>query len=126
MDEGSPRSAIEQLERDIERLSDAAERCRKFIFAAKVAIVLGALVMLALFFGVVRGPEALIAATAASIGGIVTLGTNVSTLDQLVKSLDGAQQLRRQMIGRLDLHLVGEAGHDPMHDAARPPARLIH
>jgi hypothetical protein len=116
---------IVELEAQIERLAEAAERCRKFILAAKFAIALGAALLLALVVGLMRGPEALVGATATLIGGIVALGTNTATLKQFVESLEAARNLRKQAIDRLGLRLVGEEDRAD-HHAAAGRSRLIH
>lgn len=109
MADGDLHEQIEALEQQIERLADAAERCRKFIFAAKIAIAVGALGMLALLMGLVRGPQPLIVATTALVGGIVALGTNTATLRQFVESLAAAEQMRAQLIGGMALRVVAKS-----------------
>ena len=46
-----------RLEQRIERLSDSLDRCRKVAVAAKMAIGLGAVLLAALIFGLVRTDE---------------------------------------------------------------------
>jgi len=43
------------------------------------------------------------------LGGIVSLGSNVSTLRQTVAAMAGAERFRADLIGRIDLRLVGDA-----------------
>lgn len=98
---------IARIEREIERLADIAERCRKFMFGAKVAIGLGGLGLAIILIGLVPaegGP--LIAALAAIIGGIVVLGSNTTTRNQTLASLAVQEAHRTALIDRLDLHQV--------------------
>lgn len=106
MTDGEAPAQIAKLEMQIEQLADAAERCRKFIFAARLAIVIGALWLLATLAGVLPGAGSLIGATAALIGGIVVFGTNTATLRQLIDSLAAAERLRQQLIDRISLTVV--------------------
>jgi hypothetical protein len=90
------------LEARIEELAEALERCRKFALAAKVAIVFGALLMVATLLGVLAfTPMAMLGGIAALLGGIVVYGSNGSTLDELSKSLHDTEARRAALIGRL-------------------------
>ena len=44
---------------------------------------------------------------AVMLGGIVSLGSNVSTLRQTEAAIGAAEMLRSDMIGRIDLRVVG-------------------
>jgi hypothetical protein len=103
---GNPQDQIANLEEQIERLADMAERCRKFIFAAKVSILVGAAWLVAALFGVLPGAGSIIGATAALVGGIVTFGTNTATLRQLAESLAATEQMRARLIGRMELRVI--------------------
>jgi hypothetical protein len=46
-------------------------------------------------------------ATAALLGGIVSLGSNVSTLRQTMEAIAAAEARRSQLIDGIDLRLVG-------------------
>src|SRR4051794_30653118 len=48
MDDGDPHDQISRLEEDIEQYSKIIERCRKIILASKVAIPVGAVVIVAM------------------------------------------------------------------------------
>ena len=48
-----------------------------------------------------------IPATAALLGGIVSLGSNVSTLRQTMEAIAAAEARRSQLIDGIDLRLVG-------------------
>ena len=101
---------IAQLEARIEALAEAAERCRKFIMASKAAIGGGvALLAIALLglFGA-SGSVAL-GSIALMLLGIVSLGSNISTLRQTEAAIEKADALRTELIGRIDLHVVRDA-----------------
>lgn len=100
---------ILELEDEIERLADIAERCRKLIFGAKVAVACGGVMMAAIVLGVVAAdPMALVAALAAMLGGIVVLGSNASTRRQSLAAIATAQTRRAALIDRLDLRVLCE------------------
>jgi hypothetical protein len=72
-----------RLEAQIEKLTEAIERCRKAILVSKVAIAAGGIWLLAFTLGAIRfDPMAMIAAISAVIGGTVVFGSNTSTSKQ--------------------------------------------
>lgn len=94
---------IALLEADIERLAGVAEGCLKFILAAKIAIVLGGLTLLATMFGIFRfDPLVLLGSIAVILGGIVTAGSNSATLGQARRDMRAAEQLRTELIDRIE------------------------
>jgi hypothetical protein len=112
MDEDDPIDEISRIEARIDELGEIAERCRKIILASKVAISAGAGLLLVMMLGLFgSSPVAAIGAIAAVLGGIVSLGSNVSTLQQTTAAMAAAEALRSQLIDRIDLRLVGD-GND--------------
>lgn len=100
---------IAELEARIEALSESIERCRKFSLAARLAIMAGSVWLVLLVFGLVGfEPYELVAALAAAIGGVVLLGSNATTWTQVEGALQQAEAMRADMIGLIDLRLVGE------------------
>jgi hypothetical protein len=53
-------------------------------------------------------PDTIIAALAAVIGGIVLLGSNSTTWTQTDSALHEAEAMRADLIGRMDMRVVGE------------------
>ena len=108
-DEDDPRAGISMIEARLEHLAGVSERCRKIIVFSKWAIAAGAALLLAMMFGLLGSNEVVaIGSMAAVLGGIVSLGSNVSTLQQTTAAISAAEALRSEMIGRIDLKVVGE------------------
>ena len=107
---GDLREQISRLERDIERLSDSVERCRKIAVAAKIAIGAGCVLLASLLVGAI-GADALslIVSAILIIGGIVLLGSNETTLKQRLARIEEAERLRAALISQMELTLVPEA-----------------
>jgi prefoldin subunit 5 len=101
---------ISELEARIEALAESAERCRKFILASQVAIAAGGALLLVVILGLFgAGLSAALGSIALVLGGIVSLGSNVSTLRQIEAAISTAEALRSDLIGRFDLRLVHDA-----------------
>lgn len=110
MTEHDPTDEISDIEARIEALAEIAERCRKFILASKIAIGGGAALLPVTIFGVFGfGQTAALGSIALVLGGIVSLGSNVSTLRQAEASISSAEALRSQLISRIDLRVVEDA-----------------
>ena len=105
-----PTDEISELEARIEELAEIAERCRKAVLASKVAIGGGVVL---LFIAVLRllgsGSAASLGAIALVLGGIVSLGSNVSTLRATKAAIAAAETRRSDLIGRIDLRVVRDA-----------------
>jgi len=98
---------IGDLEARIEALAEAAERCRKFILASKAAIGGGVFLLVIALLGLFgAGQFAALGSIALMLGGIVSLGSNISTLRQTEAAIGKADALRTELIGRIDLREV--------------------
>ena len=101
---------ISDIEEQIERLSEIAERCRKFILASKIAIACGFALLLVVILGLIgAGPVTALGSIALVIGGIVSLGSNTSTLRQTDAEISDAEAIRARLIGGMGLRLVHDA-----------------
>lgn len=108
MDEDNPTDEISRIEARLEELAEVSERCRKIILASKAAIAGGAALLLVMMLGLFGSSQvAAIGSIAAVLGGIVSLGSNVSTLRQTMAAISAAEVLRSDLIGRIDLRVVG-------------------
>ena len=102
-----PHQQIADLEADIERLSEAAERCRKIIVSSKAAVASGGLLLLALITGLFRfDPTAFLVGIPAVLAGIALTGTNRSTLDEITAAIREREAQRRAAINGLELRVV--------------------
>lgn len=105
-----PTDEIARIEERLEALGEDAERCRKFILASKVAIAGGlALLVLTVLGLFASGPMAALGSIALVLGGIVSLGSNISTLRQTTDAISAAELLRSDLIGRIDLQVVADS-----------------
>ncbi|WP_291688961.1 hypothetical protein [Bradyrhizobium sp.] len=109
MTEDDPIDEISQIEARIEQLAEIAERCRKFILASKTAIAGGAVLLLIIVLGLFGSSQvAALGSIAMVLGGIVSLGSNVSTLQQTEAAMSAAEALRAELIGRIDFRVVDD------------------
>jgi hypothetical protein len=110
MTEDDATDEISDIEARIEELAEIAERCRRIILGSKVAIACGfallPIVLLGLFGA---GESALLASIALVLGGIVSLGSNVSTLRQTEAAIGSAEARRAELIGAIELRVVHDA-----------------
>ncbi|MEW6151220.1 MAG: hypothetical protein ACOY3N_25060 [Bradyrhizobium sp.] len=110
MTEDDPADEISDIEARIEALAEIAERCRKYILASKIAIGGGATLLLVTILGLFGfGQTAALASIALVLGGIVSLGSNVSTLRQTDEAIREAEARRSALIGSIDLRVVADA-----------------
>ena len=110
MPEDDPTDDISLIEERLEELAEVSERCRKIILASKAAIAGGFAVLVVTVLGLFGSSQvAALGSIAAVLGGIVSLGSNVSTLRQTTDAISAAEALRSDLIGRIDLRVVGDA-----------------
>lgn len=107
-----PHDAIQRLEAEIETASEMLERCRKFIFAGKLSVVIGAIWLLAVILGPLAGLGSLAGATAALLGGIVVFGSNAMTAQETAARIQVAEEKRKQLIDGFALRSVSDASVD--------------
>ena len=109
IEEDDPADEIAGIEARLEQLAEAAERCRKIIMVSKAAIAAGAVLLLVMVLGLFgSGPTIALGSIAAILGGIVSLGSNTSTLQQTMDAIEAAEAQRSELIGRIDLRLVSD------------------
>jgi hypothetical protein len=111
MDEDNPTDEISRIEARLEELAETAERCRKIILVSRAAIAGGAASLLVVILGLFGSSSQVVAigSIAVVLGGIVSLGSNVSTLQQTMAAISAAEALRSDLIGRIDLRVVGDS-----------------
>ncbi|MDD1534273.1 MULTISPECIES: hypothetical protein [unclassified Bradyrhizobium] len=110
MTDADPTDEISDIEDRIERLAEIAERCRKYILASKIAIGGGGTLLVVTILGLFGfGQTAALGSIALVLGGIVSLGSNVSTLRQTEEAISAAEARRAALIGRIDLRVVADA-----------------
>ena len=110
MTDDDPTDEISEIETRIAELAEIAERCRKVILASKIAIGGGPVLLLLAMLGLLgTGQVAALGSIALVLGGIVSLGSNVSTLRQTEGAIRAAEARRSELIGSIDLRLVADA-----------------
>ena len=110
MPEDDPTDEISLIEERLEELAEVSERCRKIILVSKAVIAGGVALLLVMVLGLFGSSQAAaLGSIAAVLGGIVSLGSNVSTLQQTTDAISAAEALRADLISRIDLRVVGDA-----------------
>jgi hypothetical protein len=98
-----------QIEAQLEKLAEVSERCRKIALVSKAAIAGGIALPILMILGLFESNEvAAIGSIAVVLGGIVSLGSNASTLRQTTAAMNLAEARRSDLIGKIDLRVVGE------------------
>ena len=109
MDEDNPIDEISRIEARLEELAEVSERCRKIILISKMAIASGVALLLVMMLGLFGSNQiAAIGSIAVVLGGIVSFGSNVSTLRQTTAAMSAAEVLRSDLISRIDLRVVSD------------------
>jgi len=109
IDEANPIDEISRIEAQLDGLAEVAERCRRIILVSKAAIAGGVALPLFMMLGLFGSNQvAGIGSIAAVLGGIVSLGSNVSTLRQTMTAISAAEAFRSDLISRIDLRVVGD------------------
>jgi hypothetical protein len=109
-DHDNPSDEISRIEAQLEELAEVAERCRKAILVSKAAIAGGVAVPLLMMLGLFGSSQvAAIGSIALVLGGIVWLGSNISSLQQTMAAMSAAEARRSDLIGRIDLRVVGDS-----------------
>jgi hypothetical protein len=107
-DEDIP-NEISRIEAQLEELAEISERCRKIILVSKAAIAGGVALLLFMMLGLFESNQvAAIGSIAVVLGGIVSLGSNASTLQQTMAAMSTAEALRSDLISRIDLRVVSD------------------
>jgi hypothetical protein len=115
MDEDNPIDEISRIEARLEELAEVSERCRKMILVSKVAIAGGVSLLLVMVLGLFGSNQvAAIGSIAMMLGGIVSFGSNVSTLRQTTAAMSAAEVLRSDLISKIDLRVVGDRTMKPI------------
>ncbi len=110
MAEDNPIDEISLIEARLEELAEVAERCQKIILVSEAAIAIGVALLLVIMLGLFWSNQvAAIGSIAAVLGGIVSLGSNVSTLRQTMAEMSAAEVLRSDLIDRIELRVVGDS-----------------
>ena len=108
-----PREEIVRLEARIDELRDKLENCRKVAVAARIAIGVGVAIFAAGLTGIVRFDiMVVLASITAVIGGLVLLGSNDSTANEVADEMAKVEAARVSLIGSIRLRVVGS---DTLH-----------
>ena len=109
-DEDNPIDEISRIETQLEELAVVSERCRKIILVSKAAIAGGVALQLLMMLGLFGSNQvAAIGSIAVVLCGIVSFGSNVSTLQQTMAAMSAAETLRSDLTSRIDLRVVGDS-----------------
>jgi hypothetical protein len=109
MAEDNPIDDISRIEARLEELAEVSERCRKIILVSKAAIAGGVALLLVMMLGLFGSNQvAAIGSIAMVLGGIVSLGSNISTLRETMAAMSAAEALRSDLISRIDLRVIGD------------------
>ncbi len=109
MAEDNPIDDISRIEARLDELAEVSERCRKIILVSKAAIAGGVALLLVMMLGLFGSNQVVaIGSIAVVLGGIVSLGSNISTLRETMAAMSAAEVLRSDLISRIDLRVIGD------------------
>jgi hypothetical protein len=109
MDEDNQIDEISRIEAQLKEVAGVSERCRKIILVSKAAIVGGVASLFVMMLGLFGSSQVVtIGSIAMVLGGIVSLGSNVSTMRQTMAAMSAAEVLRSDLISRIDFRIVGD------------------
>jgi hypothetical protein len=115
--DGDVHDQISRIESDIDQLAKTLDRCRKAMLLSKVSIATGGIWILGYVLGAIRfDPKFMVGAIAATLGGVVILGSNSSTSQQTIAAMEAAETERDELIDTINPRAVGMGGWEP----ARP------
>jgi hypothetical protein len=98
---------IADLEADIDALSDAAERCRKSMIVARLAVIAGVLLVGASLSGFVRTDAlVLVIGIATTLAGIGLLGSSRGSLEHITGKIRASEARRDELIDGMNLQTV--------------------
>src|SRR4030095_12439244 len=104
MAEDDPTDEISLIEERLEELAEVSERCRKIILVSKAVIAGGVALLLVMVLGRFGSSQAAaLGSIAAVLGGIVSLGSNVSTLQQTTDAISAAEAQASNLLGSNEL-----------------------
>jgi hypothetical protein len=107
--EDNPSDEIARIEAELEELAEVSERCRKIILISKAVIAVGVALLLFMILGSFGSNQVVgLGSIAVVLGGIVSLGSNVSTLQQTIAAMSAAEARRSDLISRIDLRVIGD------------------
>jgi hypothetical protein len=107
LDAADAHEEIVRLEERAEELAAKIESCRKFILAARIALVGGVVVLFAMLVGVIRSDLGLMAGSVAALfGGFVVWGSNSSTATEAAKEIATLKAKRAALIERINPRVV--------------------
>ena len=101
---------IAELETEIDVLSEAAERCRKSMILARMAIIAGILLVGASLSGLVQSDALiLVIGIAATLAGIGLLGSSRGSLEHIAGKIRASEARRDGMIDGMSLQPVQDS-----------------
>ena len=112
--DGDVHDQILRIEADIDQLAKTLDRCRKVMLLSKVTIAAGGIWILGYVLGAIRfDPALMVGAIAATIGGVVIFGSNLSTSQQTIAAMKAAETERDELIDMINPRAVGMGGLEP-------------